>query len=111
METCSPFFCFVSFQSEKKVVFDIVRISSFFVACVFPRVPLVDADMAAINKAFVPEDDFKETSRQDRPTSSDKGSTVCHVDIERIDDSNAPKLPQILATLPGNVQKCFAFGN
>ncbi|KAI9554058.1 hypothetical protein GHT06_019330 [Daphnia sinensis] len=55
--------------------------------------------MAAINKAFVPEDDFKETSRQDRPTSSDKG-TVCHVDIERIDDSKAPKLPQILATLP-----------
>ena len=57
--------------------------------------------MAAINKAFIPDDDFKETSsRQDRPTLN-KG-TVCHVDIEGIDDSGAPKLSQILATLPGN---------
>ncbi|XP_057375684.1 facilitated trehalose transporter Tret1-like [Daphnia carinata] len=55
--------------------------------------------MAAINKAFVPEDDFKETRRQDRPTPMHKG-TVCHVDIEGIDDSKAPKIPQILATLP-----------
>ncbi|XP_046452128.1 facilitated trehalose transporter Tret1-2 homolog [Daphnia pulex] len=58
--------------------------------------------MAAINKAFVSDDDFKETSsrrRQDRPTPNNKG-TVCHVDIDGIDDSRAPKLSQILATLP-----------
>jgi hypothetical protein len=62
--------------------------------------------MAAINKAFVPDDDFKETSRrQDRPTTTlNKGTAICHVDIEgRIDDSTARKLSQILATLPGNL--------
>lgn len=58
--------------------------------------------MATINKAFVPEEDFKEIRRQNCPIPSDMG-TVCHVDIDRIDDSKAPKLPQILATLPGNV--------
>jgi hypothetical protein len=72
-----------------------------------PACALVDVVMAAINKAFVPDDDFKETSsrrRQDRPTPNNKG-TVCHVDIDGIDDSRAPKLSQILATLPGN--RCF----
>nr|CAH0110442.1 unnamed protein product [Daphnia galeata] len=59
--------------------------------------------MAAINKAFVPDDDFKETSRrQDRSTTTlNKDTAICHVDIEgRIDDSTARKLSQILATLP-----------
>ena len=76
----------------------------------FFRFPLllrvVDVVMAAINKAFVPDDDFKETSsRQDRPTTLNKGTAaVCRVDIEgRIDDCTARKLSQILATLPGNV--------
>lgn len=97
-------------QSRKQ--FDIVCCCCCCCCCVpgfllyfpVPACALVDVVMAAINKAFVPDDEFKETSsrrRQDRPTPNNKG-TVCHVDIDGIDDSRAPKLSQILATLPGN---------
>ena len=67
-----------------------------------PLRTLVDVVMAAINKAFVPDDDFKETGICQDRSNLNKG-TVCHVDIEGIDDSSARKLSQILATLPGNV--------